>query len=243
MEKLFHNIMHQPISFPSTLSEQGRSLLESVCFGCRVVPVLKSTLKLLQRDPSQRLGCGKDDGEELIRHPFFQGIDFEKLKNKVYQPPFKPKVVRTWEIYFLFNFFFFFFFAFSRRAPLTRAISTRSLRACRPRSLPRTKQVRSRILKTFPIDAPIKPLRRPVPLLPSDDQLLLPLPPKKDFVFCSIFCFGKKKNQSCPLPDSCTSQAAGAGAVKTPQCLLRAGTTVCVCATYPCLHVVLAAGP
>ncbi len=50
--------------------------------------------QLLQRDPTQRLGCGKDDGDEIIRHPFFQGIDFEKLLHKVYQPPFKPKVVR-----------------------------------------------------------------------------------------------------------------------------------------------------
>ena len=51
-------------------------------------------IQLLCRDHTQRLGCGKDDGEEIIRHPFFAGIDFDKLLNKVYQPPFKPKVVR-----------------------------------------------------------------------------------------------------------------------------------------------------
>ena len=77
MEKLFHNIMHQPVYFPSFLSEQGKSVLEG----------------LLCRDPVQRLGCGKDDGEEVMRHPFFAGIDFEKLLNRTYQPPFKPKVV------------------------------------------------------------------------------------------------------------------------------------------------------
>ena len=37
--------------------------------------------QLLCRDSSQRLGCGKDDGEEIIRHPFFAGIDFDKLLN------------------------------------------------------------------------------------------------------------------------------------------------------------------
>lgn len=76
MEKLFHNILNQPISYPSFLSEQARSILE----------------QLLCRDPSQRIGCGKEDGDEIIRHPFFAGIDFNKLLNKVYQPPFKPKI-------------------------------------------------------------------------------------------------------------------------------------------------------
>jgi len=79
MEKLFHNIMHQPVYYPSFLSEQGKAVLEA----------------LLCRDPTQRLGCGKDGGEEVMRHPFFAGIDFEKLLNKTYQPPFKPKVVCT----------------------------------------------------------------------------------------------------------------------------------------------------
>jgi len=76
MEKLFHNILHQPVYYPSFLSEQGKSILEG----------------LLNRDSTQRLGCGKDDGDEVIRHPFFAGIDFDKLLNKTYQPPFKPKV-------------------------------------------------------------------------------------------------------------------------------------------------------
>jgi len=76
MEKLFQNIMHQPVYYPPFLSDPAKSLLEA----------------LLQRDPAQRLGCGKDDGFEIRAHPFFQGIDFDKLQNKVYQPPFKPKV-------------------------------------------------------------------------------------------------------------------------------------------------------
>lgn len=47
---------------------------------------------MLCRDSTKRLGCGPQDGEEIIRHPFFAGIDFEKLLKKVYQPPFKPQV-------------------------------------------------------------------------------------------------------------------------------------------------------
>jgi hypothetical protein len=82
MEKLFHNIMHQPVYYPSFLSEQGKSVLEA----------------LLCRDPTQRLGCGKDGGEEVMRHPFFAGIDFDKLLNRTYQPPFKPKVEESGDV-------------------------------------------------------------------------------------------------------------------------------------------------
>jgi hypothetical protein len=30
MEKLFHNILHQPVAYPPFLSEQAKSLLEAV---------------------------------------------------------------------------------------------------------------------------------------------------------------------------------------------------------------------
>lgn len=76
MEKLFQNILTQPLQYPPFLSDSARSLLEG----------------LLCRDCTKRLGCGPTDGEEIKAHPFFAGIDFDKLTNKVYQPPFKPQV-------------------------------------------------------------------------------------------------------------------------------------------------------
>jgi len=109
MEKLFHNILHQPVYFPSFLSEQGKSILEG----------------LLNRDPGQRLGCGKDDGEEIIRHPFFAGIDFDKLLNKTYQPPFKPKVVwLSFSLYSFWRFSFSSFLLLSFRVPWLRLSET-----------------------------------------------------------------------------------------------------------------------
>lgn len=36
----------------------------------------------------------KEDAKELMNHPFFEGIDWNKLLNKEYQPPFNPGVVR-----------------------------------------------------------------------------------------------------------------------------------------------------
>jgi serine/threonine protein kinase len=44
--------------------------------------------KLLQRDPAKRL----QDPAEIKQHPFFKGIDWEKLYNKQIVPPYKPPV-------------------------------------------------------------------------------------------------------------------------------------------------------
>lgn len=45
-------------------------------------------IKLLQKDPSLRL----DEASEIKSHPFFKDIDWNKLLNKSYLPPFKPNV-------------------------------------------------------------------------------------------------------------------------------------------------------
>ncbi|KAM0673424.1 Serine/threonine kinase [Gurleya vavrai] len=47
-------------------------------------------LKLLTRDPKQRIGSGKGDGEEIRKHPYFDGIDWDDVYNKRYKPPFNP---------------------------------------------------------------------------------------------------------------------------------------------------------
>ncbi|KAG7663610.1 YPK2 [[Candida] subhashii] len=45
-------------------------------------------IKLLQKDPKYRL----NDAQEIKAHPFFKDIDWNKLLNKSYLPPFKPNV-------------------------------------------------------------------------------------------------------------------------------------------------------
>ena len=45
----------------------------------------------MNREPTERLG--NNGSEEIKAHPFFGGIDWVKLYNKKYQPPFKPNVV------------------------------------------------------------------------------------------------------------------------------------------------------
>ena len=53
---------------------------------------LSSILQLLQRDPTERLGC-IEDREPIRNHPFFQDIDWVRLEGRKLRPPFRPNVV------------------------------------------------------------------------------------------------------------------------------------------------------
>jgi serine/threonine protein kinase len=46
--------------------------------------------KLLVKDPRKRLGGGKDDAEELKRHPFLKGMNWSALAQKKTLAPFSP---------------------------------------------------------------------------------------------------------------------------------------------------------
>jgi hypothetical protein len=48
---------------------------------------------LLTKDPSKRLGSGKTDAEEIKKHPFFKGMDFDALLQLKLPPPFYPNIV------------------------------------------------------------------------------------------------------------------------------------------------------
>lgn len=76
MEKLFYNILNQPIPIPSSLSIAGRSILTD----------------LLERDCTKRLGCGESDGEQVKAHAFFFGVDWAKMQKRQVIPPFKPTI-------------------------------------------------------------------------------------------------------------------------------------------------------
>jgi hypothetical protein len=60
---------------------------------------------LLERDPSKRIGGfkkghmqidgdadEKDDADDIRHHPFFNGVDWQALKTRSHEAPFKPKV-------------------------------------------------------------------------------------------------------------------------------------------------------
>ncbi|CAI2365912.1 unnamed protein product [Moneuplotes crassus] len=53
--------------------------------------------KLLQKDPSERLG-NQGGVEEIKAHPWFKDINFEKLENKEYDAPYIPEIEEiSWE--------------------------------------------------------------------------------------------------------------------------------------------------
>ncbi|KAL7753359.1 hypothetical protein RI367_001134 [Sorochytrium milnesiophthora] len=76
VEKLFQAIVNQPIIYPPILSARAKSLLQG----------------LLERDYNKRMGAGPEDGEEIMKHPFFDGIDWKLLAEKKVAMPFKPNI-------------------------------------------------------------------------------------------------------------------------------------------------------
>ncbi|KAL0489772.1 glucocorticoid-regulated kinase [Acrasis kona] len=48
--------------------------------------------KLLERDPRKRLGSGPTGAEEIKKHPWFAGVNWDDLYHKRITPPFRPNV-------------------------------------------------------------------------------------------------------------------------------------------------------
>lgn len=67
--KMYHDIRKAQLVIPKTLSDEARNIL----------------LKLLDRDPMQRPGA--KNKMDLRNHPFFAGLDWEKLERKEIDPP------------------------------------------------------------------------------------------------------------------------------------------------------------
>lgn len=47
--------------------------------------------RVLVKNPRLRLGCGNEGPLEIMRHPWFAGIDWEALLQRRMEPPFKPQ--------------------------------------------------------------------------------------------------------------------------------------------------------
>ncbi|KAF9922416.1 hypothetical protein FBU30_007452 [Linnemannia zychae] len=112
-EGTYHKILHQPIIFPSQIGpvltvggnngRKGRrpqsSALDPSMAHISNTGISVNAQDLIQRfldkNPKTRLGSGPNGAEAVAQikaHPFFKGIDFEKLKTRDVTPPFQPHV-------------------------------------------------------------------------------------------------------------------------------------------------------
>lgn len=72
---MYERILRAKLSFPSHVSPAAVSFLSG----------------LIERDVKKRLGSSGTDAEDLKSHPFFDGLDWEKVFNKEIEPVFRPK--------------------------------------------------------------------------------------------------------------------------------------------------------
>lgn len=68
-------IQNEPPNIPEMIEKNAKDLI----------------LKLLQKSPNKRLGS-INDAEDLKKHPFFKDFDWEKLRDKKYLAPIKPRL-------------------------------------------------------------------------------------------------------------------------------------------------------
>ncbi|CAD8065274.1 unnamed protein product [Paramecium sonneborni] len=77
-EELFNNIQKADLKLPTYISNDGINLLKA----------------LLQRNPAKRLGSGKGDAEEIKAHPYFNDIEWTKVKEKQIKMPILSRKTR-----------------------------------------------------------------------------------------------------------------------------------------------------
>jgi len=78
INEIFEQIIGSEANYPTWMSDDCIDLIS----------------KLLVKNPVLRLGSGDGDFEEIIIHPFFSSIDWEKLVAKDLTPPYVPEVIQ-----------------------------------------------------------------------------------------------------------------------------------------------------
>ncbi|RKP32768.1 kinase-like protein [Metschnikowia bicuspidata] len=74
-DDIFNAIEHDEVRYPVSMPRVTVVLLQA----------------LLTKDPTQRLGA-KNDGDEVMQHPYFEDVDFEDVRNLRIQPPYVPEL-------------------------------------------------------------------------------------------------------------------------------------------------------
>jgi len=85
--RMYDLITTGSISFPKFIQIEGETKVRNY----KVSEDAKNLInKLLEKDPGTRLG--RKGLQEIKKHPFFSGINFEDLKKKKHKAPFKPTI-------------------------------------------------------------------------------------------------------------------------------------------------------
>ena len=71
------NIFNNEIFYPNSFTDEAKMFLKDI----------------LIVDPNKRLGSGKNGIDNIKKHPFFNGINWEDLENKKVIPPFIPNIL------------------------------------------------------------------------------------------------------------------------------------------------------
>jgi hypothetical protein len=84
LRKMCEQILKSDLAFPSacSASAEARDLIRG----------------LLMRDPAARLGSRAGGVDEIKRHAFFAGLDWDALERREVEPPFKPTVASETDI-------------------------------------------------------------------------------------------------------------------------------------------------
>ena len=75
--EIFEAVKTAPLVLPEYLSPSAKDLIA----------------RLLVRNPKMRLGAGKGDAEQIKKHPWFEGIDWQLVYNRGLNPPKPPPKV------------------------------------------------------------------------------------------------------------------------------------------------------
>eukprot|EP00051_Salpingoeca_urceolata_P003262 m.56467 g.56467 ORF g.56467 m.56467 type:complete len:638 (-) comp12616_c0_seq2:86-1999(-) len=79
---LFDSIQHERVYFPQDCPANTVSLIQS----------------FLTRDPTRRLGFGPDGKHNIVTHPAFSHLDWQKVLEQKYTPPIKPHLKSSTDV-------------------------------------------------------------------------------------------------------------------------------------------------
>lgn len=95
---LYKNIKSGEIKFPANNRNRNRHLELFICQVCNAIfaSVVILFLKLLCRDPVNRLGSPRSKCGTIRDHEFYAGkLDLDKLLRREIEPPFRPDMVKS----------------------------------------------------------------------------------------------------------------------------------------------------